>query len=75
MRKIFLVVPGNRLPYKRQGPSLMQMRTILNNAIGNAGIPHQTDAASKVGDPKATANRLVLLDVRPQQIQDCVPSR
>lgn len=53
----------------------MQMRTILNNAIGNAGIPHQTDAASKVGDPKATANRLVLLDVRPQQIQDCVPSR
>ena len=53
----------------------MQMRTILNNALGNAVIPHQTDAASKVGDPKAKANRIVLLDVRPQQIQDCVPSR
>ena len=53
----------------------MQMRTILNNAIGNAVIPHQTDAASKFGDPKTKANRLVLLDVRPQQIQYCVPSR
>ena len=53
----------------------MQMRTILNNAIGNAVIPHQTDAASKFGDPKTKANRIVLLNVRPPQIQYCVPSR
>jgi|LauGreSuBDMM15SN_2_FD.fasta_scaffold190273_2 hypothetical protein len=54
----------------------MQMRTILNNTMSNAPISHQNDAASKHGDPKAKANPIALLGVRPpKQIQYCVPSR
>ena len=53
----------------------MQIRTILNGTIGDAVISYHSDAASKFGDPKAKANRIALLDLRPQQIQYCVPSR
>jgi len=63
MREVFLVTPSLGLACGWHEPSLLQMRTILNNTADNAVIARTADAAPKFGGLKPKARHIVVLDV------------
>jgi len=63
MIKVFLVTPDLGMACEWRKPSLLQMRTILNNTADNAVIARTADAAPKFGGSKPKARHIVVLDV------------